>query len=739
MKNSGWTWGNLLAGVRRRFRREKKSSQRKFQRRPVLESLECRKLLSVTANIRPLSLDPGQVGYLTVALSQPLATPATVNYTVTNGSAVLGTDYYLPPKGTISFVPGQTVAESIPVHANADPGSLADRSFTISLSDPTGGLTLGTSQAEGTIIEPQQQLSQLTGRQGVSLDSQTAPAVNVSITGPGQVTGGNDADFPVTLSRACDSTVTVSYYVGSGTAPTSAYSAGWGYVDIAAESTTGTIVLPTYADGNEANGTYFCTELESASDSTGDSFTFTANAEATATLQEPGVSATVNISGPGTIDEGTTAAFELSLNGTCQSNVTVSYTTSDGSADAGTNYVAESGTAIIPAGQTSAWIGVSTINQGGNLPYDAYFSLVLEGATDGNSNDSISASGSATATLQSTAISATVGIGDAGTVSGGNTASFPVTISPPCSYPMTLSYYVGGGDAPSQDYAGGWGSTTISAGSTTGTIDVQTYPDSKRQRQLLQRPIGRRQRLQQRQPHRTRLGRRHAAAAVERRRQHQRCGHGGGRQHGSLPSEPHAVLQLQRNAHLLRRLGQRSLLGLSGGWGSTTISMGSTTATIDIQTNSDASAGNGSYFYVSPQNASDSGGDSFYMQGSGAATLQQPVNVSVSDAGTVSGGKRPVPRNALPGMQLPRYGSYYVGGGNAPSQDYDGGWDSTTISAGSTTGTIDVQTYTDSYSAGNGTSFDVSLQMPVTTAATTSPRKVPAPPGSSSSWMSASA
>ncbi|WP_036289540.1 Calx-beta domain-containing protein [Methylosinus sp. PW1] len=70
-----------------------------------------------------------------VYLSRPSVETITVGYTTVPGSAVSPSDF-TPVSGTLSFSPGQTVAQiAVPVR-NDIPGS-AEEKFSVALSSPT--------------------------------------------------------------------------------------------------------------------------------------------------------------------------------------------------------------------------------------------------------------------------------------------------------------------------------------------------------------------------------------------------------------------------------------------------------------------------------------------------------------------------------------------------------------------------------------------------------------------------
>jgi hypothetical protein len=86
---------------------------------------------------------------LDVTLSAASSTPVTVNYTTVDGSALAGTNYYAL-SGTVTFNPGQT-SRMILLATQEDPQATGNVSFSIQLSNPGGGTTIGAGT--GTVNE----------------------------------------------------------------------------------------------------------------------------------------------------------------------------------------------------------------------------------------------------------------------------------------------------------------------------------------------------------------------------------------------------------------------------------------------------------------------------------------------------------------------------------------------------------------------------------------------------------
>jgi DNA-binding beta-propeller fold protein YncE len=85
---------------------------------------------------------------VTVTLSAASSTPVSVSYSTGDGSALAGTDY-TGQAGTITFAPGQTTRQIL---LTALDDNLVDgnETFSVQLSNPSGGATIGTGTATVT-------------------------------------------------------------------------------------------------------------------------------------------------------------------------------------------------------------------------------------------------------------------------------------------------------------------------------------------------------------------------------------------------------------------------------------------------------------------------------------------------------------------------------------------------------------------------------------------------------------
>ncbi|HET6246260.1 MAG TPA: S8 family serine peptidase [Tepidisphaeraceae bacterium] len=131
----------------------------------------------------PVAAYAGGTVIFTVTLNEALSTQSTVDYATADGTAVAGTDY-TAAGGTLTFPAGVT-SESVrvPVLANAT-SAQGTRTFTLTLSNPTGAQIAGAT-ATGTIEdEPVTTLNFSAGKPGVYTTA-AGKKVQLILTGPG--------------------------------------------------------------------------------------------------------------------------------------------------------------------------------------------------------------------------------------------------------------------------------------------------------------------------------------------------------------------------------------------------------------------------------------------------------------------------------------------------------------------------------------------------------------------------
>src|SRR5262249_10473871 len=151
-------------------------------------------------------------------------------------------------------------------------------------------------------------------------------------------------------------------------------------------------------------------------------------------------------------------------------SITVNYATADGSATAGSDYTAASGTLTFSPGQTSKTVSVPVADDTTDKP-DETFDVNLSSPTNATFG---SATGVGTildndAPVQISVADLTVTEGD----SGSSSATFTVTLSAASGWTVTVNYATANGSAlAGSDYTATSGTLTFSPGQTSKTVSV---------------------------------------------------------------------------------------------------------------------------------------------------------------------------------------------------------------------------------------------------------------------------
>jgi len=207
----------------------------------------------------------------------------------------------------------------------------------------------------------------------------------------------------------------------------------------------------------------------------------TMNAAAAVTATFAAVPSSLSINDV-TLNEGnsgtTNATFTVTLSPASSQTVTVNYATANGTATAGSDYVAQSGTLTFTAGQTTKTISV-TVNGDTTVEPNETFVVNLmspSGATLADSQGQGTIVNDDTAPLPSLSINdVTVTEGDSGT----KAATFTVTLSAASTSAVTVTFATANGTATAgSDYVAQSGTLTFTAGQTTRTISVTVNGDT---------------------------------------------------------------------------------------------------------------------------------------------------------------------------------------------------------------------------------------------------------------------
>jgi len=390
----------------------------------------------------------------TVSLSAASSSPVSVSYSVQAGTASAGTDF-TPVSGVLTFSPDET-EKTISVPVKADSITEADETFTVALSNPIGA-----------------SLVQASGTGTIQNDDQGSLAISAISLNEGN-SGSQDAILTVTLSSAASQPVTVVYATADGTAVAgSDYTARTGTVTFPAGSTSQQIRIPVTGDTAVETDESFTVNLSKASNAV------IATASAAVTLKNDD-QAVLSIASA-QISEGNAgsqnADLTLTLSAPASQPVTVDYTTVNGTALAGSDYTAKTGTVTFPAGVTSQKISIA-VSGDTQVEANETFSVTLGRAQNATVS---SAAGSATVTLinddQPVVSLADVSLNEGN--SGSNEAVITVSLSGASPQVVTVDYATANFSAVAgSDYTATTGTLSFPAGTTSQQIRIPVNGDT---------------------------------------------------------------------------------------------------------------------------------------------------------------------------------------------------------------------------------------------------------------------
>ena len=291
---------------------------------------------------------PGNTTFVfTVTLSAPSTKPVKVTYRTANGTATANSDYNAV-SGQLTVAGGQTT-KTIAVTVRGDTTAEPDETFVVNLSRPSGA-TIADGQGVGTIQNDDGAPPPPPG-----------PALSINdVTVTEGNSGTTTANFTVSLSApAGASGVSFDIATADGTATTVDS-------DYVAQSLTGQTIAQdsqSYAFSVTVNGDMVAEQNETFSvNVTNVTGATVADGQGQATITNddgtppppPGPTLSINDVTLAEGNSGTTSfVFTVSLAPTTNKQVNVDYATADGTATAGSDYQAASGTLTFRGGDTT--------------------------------------------------------------------------------------------------------------------------------------------------------------------------------------------------------------------------------------------------------------------------------------------------------------------------------------------------------------------------------------------------
>ena len=318
-------------------------------------------------SISDVTISEGDAGTQTVifTVSRTGTAAFAVDFSTADGTATAGSDY-LAKSGTLDFAAGQA-SQTVSVTINGDSTFEANETFFVNLTNATNGGTIFDGQGLGTIT-----------------NNDAAPPVGDISISDVTISEGDAGTQTVifTVSRTGTAAFAVDFSTADGTATAgSDYLAKSGTLNFAAGQASQTVSVTINGDSTfEANETFFV----NLSNATNGGSIFDGQGIGTITNNDA-ASPVGNISiSDVTISEGDagtqTVIFTVSRTGTAA--FAVDFSTANGTATAGSDYLAKSGTLNFAAGQASQTVSV-TINGDSTFEANETFFVNLTNATNG--------------------------------------------------------------------------------------------------------------------------------------------------------------------------------------------------------------------------------------------------------------------------------------------------------------------------------------------------------------------
>jgi large repetitive protein len=388
----------------------------------------------------------GDVAHFKVYLSAPTTVDVEFSYTTTDGSAVAGKDY-VKTAGTGSIPAGQTWTK-VAVPTLQD--DLVEKTETFYL-DVTGADNATVVGARGT----------------AAIYDDDEPKLWVK---GDKVHEGDKAYFKVVLSQPSYKDVTFKYVTVDGTAEAGLdYEKTYGKATIPAGKRYVVLPVRTIDDKlTEPDETFYLKVFHVRGAKVVD------NVGKALILDDDPVLPKLVVRDL-TVDEGEVASFQIWLSAPAPKPVTLDYTTVDAKAKAGLDYKAESGSLVIPKGETGGTVLVKT-KQDLLDEFDEDFLLRISNVEHA---EVLKAQGRAV--IIDDDPEPLMSIGKA-TAAEGSQAVLTVSLSAPSGKPVTVDWEtVGGGSwgnaQPGVDFTAASGSLTFLPGETTKEIKVDVLED----------------------------------------------------------------------------------------------------------------------------------------------------------------------------------------------------------------------------------------------------------------------
>ncbi|MCO4292163.1 gliding motility-associated C-terminal domain-containing protein [Solitalea sp. MAHUQ-68] len=288
-------------------------------------------------------------------------------------------------------------------------------------------------------------------------------------------TGYSTTDFKVILDAPCKEEITVEYYTRNGTAgSTDDYKAASGKLTFAPGEESKNITISLKGDFNDEEDEYFYVYLKNPKNAT------LCDDKATGTIIDNDPFPTLKGEDKRVFEKNegvTNYEYFFAFKDCSQKETRFDYSTYDGTATAGEDYIETKGTLIIPAGQSKFKIEIPVYGDTKLEPDETFFvklsnpdGLILKDDVFQITILNDDSEGGLPA----------ISINNSAVNEGDGTASFTVALNKASTEAITVDYATANSSAKDgSDYTGGSGTLTFAPGETSKTIDIAILEDTE--------------------------------------------------------------------------------------------------------------------------------------------------------------------------------------------------------------------------------------------------------------------
>lgn len=383
----------------------------------------------------PYAVNEAQQASITVSRTGDISTVASVSYSTLNETAVAGVNY-TATSGVLTFPIG-TRNQTVNVPTLNDGKYNIPLTFLFRLSGESTNAAIGPSDARVTV-------------------NNINSAPQFSISAGAAANEGGSVSFTITKTNATALSHSVSYATATGTAGSSDFTASSGTLTFPAATTSQVVQVSTLTDSLYEASETFAMNLSSP---TAGATIGTAGATGTITNTTAAPSFSINSDNE---PEGQTLQFVVTRTGDTSLSHSVNYATANGTAIAGTNYTATSGTLTFPAsnGNATQNVSVNSLSDGagnGTKTFSVNLSSATAGAVIGGATGTGTVTDNATPPGMPASISPSVLTDTDG--------QYTITWTTPTSGGPVTSYELSEGSAPNA-----WGPPHVYTGPNLNKI-----------------------------------------------------------------------------------------------------------------------------------------------------------------------------------------------------------------------------------------------------------------------------